>query len=74
MAEDMGPPPLEIRVSPGSLDQSRHRHLRYLGVFAPNRRLSPKRDYNPPPSTRADLKHLHATLGINRGGSSKLSA
>jgi len=28
--------------------------------------LSPARGYNPPPSTLADLKHLHATLGIDR--------
>src|SRR5215831_4460414 len=28
--------------------------------------MSPSRGYNPPDSTLADLKHLHATLGIDR--------
>lgn len=28
--------------------------------------MSPTRGYNPPDSTLADLKHLHATLGIDR--------
>jgi 2-pyrone-4,6-dicarboxylate lactonase len=28
--------------------------------------MSPARGYNPPDSTLADLKHLHATLGIDR--------
>jgi predicted TIM-barrel fold metal-dependent hydrolase len=38
----------------------------HVHVFAPPYKLSPKRGYNPPDSTLADLKHLHATLGIDR--------
>jgi predicted TIM-barrel fold metal-dependent hydrolase len=43
----------------GSIDTHVH-------VFEPGYALSPKRGYNPPYSTLADLKHLHATLGIER--------
>jgi predicted TIM-barrel fold metal-dependent hydrolase len=35
-------------------------------VFARGYGLSPGRGYNPPDSTLADLRHLHATLGIDR--------
>ena len=28
--------------------------------------MNPDRGYNPPDSTLADLKHLHATLGVDR--------
>jgi predicted TIM-barrel fold metal-dependent hydrolase len=38
----------------------------HVHVFALPYKLSPQRGYNPPPSTLADLKHLHATLGIDR--------
>jgi 2-pyrone-4,6-dicarboxylate lactonase len=38
----------------------------HVHVFAPPYKLSPDRGYNPPDSTLADLKHLHATLGIDR--------
>ena len=38
----------------------------HVHVFAPPYKLSPHRGYNPPDSTLADLKHLHATLGIDR--------
>jgi 2-pyrone-4,6-dicarboxylate lactonase len=38
----------------------------HVHVFEPDYPLSPARGYNPPPSTLADLKHLHATLGIDR--------
>jgi 2-pyrone-4,6-dicarboxylate lactonase len=38
----------------------------HVHVFEPGYPLSPDRGYNPPPSTLADLKHLHATLGIDR--------
>jgi 2-pyrone-4,6-dicarboxylate lactonase len=38
----------------------------HVHVFAPSYKLSPHRGYNPPDSTLADLKHLHATLGIDR--------
>jgi 2-pyrone-4,6-dicarboxylate lactonase len=38
----------------------------HVHVFEPGYALSPGRGYNPPPSTLADLKHLHATLGIER--------
>src|SRR5215204_6900883 len=43
----------------GSIDTHVH-------VFEPGYPLSPGRGYNPPDSTLADLKHLHATLGIER--------
>src|SRR5262245_50425180 len=43
----------------GSIDTHVH-------VFEPGYLLSPDRGYNPPDSTLADLKHLHATLGIDR--------
>jgi predicted TIM-barrel fold metal-dependent hydrolase len=43
----------------GSIDTHVH-------VFEPGYKLSPRRGYNPPDSTLADLKHLHATLGIDR--------
>jgi len=38
----------------------------HVHVFEPGYALSPGRGYNPPYSTLADLKHLHATLGISR--------
>jgi 2-pyrone-4,6-dicarboxylate lactonase len=38
----------------------------HVHVFAPAYKLSPDRGYNPPDSTLADLKHLHAVLGIDR--------
>jgi predicted TIM-barrel fold metal-dependent hydrolase len=43
----------------GSIDTHVH-------IFEPGYKLSPRRGYNPPDSTLADLKHLHATLGIDR--------
>jgi 2-pyrone-4,6-dicarboxylate lactonase len=38
----------------------------HVHVFEPGYKLSPTRGYNPPNSTLADLKKLHATLGIDR--------
>lgn len=38
----------------------------HVHVFEPGYPLSPARGYTPPPSTLADLRHLHATLGIER--------
>ena len=38
----------------------------HVHVFEPGYALSPARGYTPPDSTLADLKHLHATLGIDR--------
>jgi len=43
----------------GSIDTHVH-------IFEPRYPLSPARGYNPPPSTLADLRQLHATLGIER--------
>src|SRR5262249_39901018 len=43
----------------GSIDTHVH-------VFEQRYKLSPGRGYNPPDSTLADLKKLHATLGIDR--------
>jgi 2-pyrone-4,6-dicarboxylate lactonase len=49
-----------IALPKGSVDTHVHvfEHARY--------KMSPARGYNPPDSTLADLKHLHATLGIDR--------
>jgi len=38
----------------------------HVHVFEPGYAFSPGRGYNPPASTLADLKRLHATLGIDR--------
>ncbi len=38
----------------------------HVHVFEPGYAFSPGRGYNPPTSRLADLKHLHATLGIDR--------
>jgi 2-pyrone-4,6-dicarboxylate lactonase len=38
----------------------------HVHVFERRYKLSPGRGYNPPESTLADLKKLHATLGIDR--------
>jgi predicted TIM-barrel fold metal-dependent hydrolase len=38
----------------------------HVHVFEAGYPLSPDRGYNPPHSTLADLKHLHATLGVER--------
>jgi 2-pyrone-4,6-dicarboxylate lactonase len=48
-----------VRLPAGSIDTHVH-------VFEPRYPLSAGRGYNPPPSTLADLEHLHATLGIDR--------
>src|SRR6266849_1838658 len=49
----------DVRLPKGSIDTHVH-------VFEPGYPLSPGRGYNPPYSTLADLKRLHATLGIDR--------
>jgi len=56
---DRNPRKPTLALPEGSVDTHVH-------VFAPAYKLSPKRGYNPPDSTLADLKHLHATLGIDR--------
>ena len=38
----------------------------HVHVFEPGYPLSPARGYTPPPSTLADLRHLHTALGIER--------
>jgi 2-pyrone-4,6-dicarboxylate lactonase len=38
----------------------------HVHVFAPGYAMSPARGYTPPWSTLDDLRHLHATLGIDR--------
>jgi 2-pyrone-4,6-dicarboxylate lactonase len=43
----------------GSIDTHVH-------VFENRYELAPGRGYNPPESTLADLRHLHATLGVDR--------
>ncbi len=49
----------DVVLPRGSIDTHVH-------IFEPGYKLSPTRGYNPPDSTLADLKHLHATLGIDR--------
>jgi 2-pyrone-4,6-dicarboxylate lactonase len=49
----------DVRLPKGSIDTHVH-------VFEQRYPLAPGRGYNPPPSTLADLEHLHATLGIDR--------
>jgi 2-pyrone-4,6-dicarboxylate lactonase len=49
----------KFKLPKGSVDTHVH-------VFESRYPMSPARGYNPPPSTLADLKHLHATLGIER--------
>src|SRR5437773_12123318 len=49
----------DVVLPKGSIDTHVH-------IFEPGYPLSPARGYNPPYSTLADLKHLHATLGIDR--------
>jgi predicted TIM-barrel fold metal-dependent hydrolase len=56
---DRNPHPPKFAFPRGAIDTHVH-------VFAPGYRLSPGRGYTPPDSTLADLKHLHATLGIDR--------
>jgi len=48
-----------LALPKGSIDTHVH-------VFEAGYALSPARGYNPPDSTLADLRHLHATLGIDR--------
>jgi predicted TIM-barrel fold metal-dependent hydrolase len=56
---DRNPRKPRIALPKGSIDTHVH-------IFEPRYPLSPARGYNPPPSTLADLRHLHATLGIER--------
>jgi predicted TIM-barrel fold metal-dependent hydrolase len=56
---DRNPRRPRLKLPPGSVDTHVH-------VFEPGYALSPARGYNPPHSTLNDLKHLHATLGIDR--------
>jgi 2-pyrone-4,6-dicarboxylate lactonase len=56
---DRNPRRPTVALPEGAIDTHVH-------VFAPSYKLSPDRGYNPPPSTLADLKHLHATLRLER--------
>jgi 2-pyrone-4,6-dicarboxylate lactonase len=56
---DRNPRKPKVVLPRGSIDTHVH-------VFEPGYPLSPGRGYNPPDSTLADLKHLHATLGVDR--------
>jgi 2-pyrone-4,6-dicarboxylate lactonase len=59
IAPDRNPRKPRLALPKGSIDTHVH-------VFEPGYAMSPARGYNPPDSTLADLKHLHATLGIDR--------
>jgi predicted TIM-barrel fold metal-dependent hydrolase len=56
---DRNPRRPRLKLPPGSIDTHVH-------VFESRYPMSPARGYTPPDSTLADLKHLHATLGIER--------
>jgi predicted TIM-barrel fold metal-dependent hydrolase len=56
---DRSPRRPRVVLPKGSVDTHVH-------VFAPGYRLSPARGYTPPHSTRSDLRHLHAVLGVER--------
>ena len=56
---DRNPRQPDIELPTGSVDTHVH-------VFDNHYKLSPGRGYTPPESTLADLKHLHATLGVDR--------
>ncbi|HYL87901.1 MAG TPA: amidohydrolase family protein [Burkholderiales bacterium] len=56
---DRNPRRPRIKLPNGAIDTHVH-------VFETGYPMSPARGYNPPPSTLEDLKHLHATLGIDR--------
>jgi 2-pyrone-4,6-dicarboxylate lactonase len=56
---DRNPRKPAIVLPKGAIDTHVH-------VFEHRYPLSPARGYNPPDSTLADLKHLHATLGVAR--------
>jgi len=56
---DRNPRKPNVVLPAGAIDTHVH-------VFEPGYELSPGRGYNPPYSTLADLRHLHATLGIER--------
>jgi predicted TIM-barrel fold metal-dependent hydrolase len=59
IAPHRDPHPPNFDVPAGAIDTHVH-------VFEPGYPLSPDRGYNPPDSTLDDLRHLHATLGIER--------
>ena len=59
IAPDRNPRRPRTKLPKGAVDTHVH-------VFEAKYPMSPARGYNPPPSTLADLKHLHATLGVDR--------
>ena len=59
IAPDRNPRRPRTRLPKGAVDTHVH-------VFEPGYALSPGRGYTPPYSTLGDLRHLHATLGIER--------
>lgn len=59
IAPDRNPRKPGITLPKGSVDTHVH-------VFERRYPLSPARGYNPPDSTLDDLRHLHATLGVDR--------
>ena len=59
IAPDRNPRKPALELPAGAVDTHVH-------VFESGYPLSPGRGYNPPDSTLADLRHLHATLGVDR--------
>ncbi len=59
IAPDRNPRKPGLKLSAGAVDTHVH-------VFESGYPLSPGRGYNPPDSTLDNLRHLHATLGVDR--------
>ena len=59
IAPNRNPKKPNIKLPKGAIDTHVH-------VFEDKYWLSPDRGYNPPVSTLDDLRHLHATLGVDR--------
>ena len=59
IAPDRNPRKPGLKLPAGAVDTHVH-------VFESGYPLSPGRGYNPPDSTLDDLRHLHATLGVDR--------
>ena len=60
IAPDRNPRKPGFTLPKGSIDT--HVHVFDAGRYP----MSPTRGYNPPDSTLDDLRHLHATLGVDR--------
>ncbi len=60
IAPDRNPRKPNVKLPKGAIDT--HVHVFEMARY----KMNPDRGYDPPDSTLADLKHLHATLGVDR--------